>query len=76
MSGRGRKTVPLHRVMILEVSRYSENYPCLNFDPTTATSEHVMPIFMVNEKVSWLVANFGFLTGETVKDINVFLLHY
>lgn len=46
-----RKTVPLHRVMILEVSQYLENYLWPNFDPETATFEHVMSmILMVNEK--------------------------
>ncbi|KAK2976198.1 hypothetical protein RJ640_027489 [Escallonia rubra] len=47
----GRKTVPLQRVMILEVSQYLENYLWPNFDPDTATFEHVMSmILMVNEK--------------------------
>lgn len=47
-----RKTVPLQRVMILEVSQYLENYLWPNFDPETATFEHVMSmILMVNEKV-------------------------
>lgn len=47
-----RKTVPLHRVMILEVSQYLENYLWPNFNPETATLEHVMSmILMVNEKV-------------------------
>ncbi|KAG9456332.1 hypothetical protein H6P81_000840 [Aristolochia fimbriata] len=47
----GRKTVPLQRVMILEVSQYLENYLWPNFDPATATFEHVMSmILMVNEK--------------------------
>ncbi|OAY64326.1 Intron-binding protein aquarius [Ananas comosus] len=51
VSGTGRKTVPLHRVMILEVSQYLENYLWPNFDPETATFEHVMSmILMVNEK--------------------------
>ncbi|XP_061998168.1 uncharacterized protein LOC133715627 [Rosa rugosa] len=46
-----RKTVPLQRVMILEVSQYLENYLFPNFDPETATFEHVMSmILMVNEK--------------------------
>lgn len=46
-----RKTVPLQRVMILEVSQYLENYLWPNFDPETATFEHVMSmILMVNEK--------------------------
>ncbi|KAL5760333.1 hypothetical protein ACOSQ2_019171 [Xanthoceras sorbifolium] len=47
----GRKTVPLHRVMILEVSQYLENYLWPNFEPETASFEHVMSmILMVNEK--------------------------
>ncbi|XP_057976627.1 uncharacterized protein LOC131163848 [Malania oleifera] len=47
----GRWPVPLHRVMILEVSQYLENYLWPNFDPETATFEHVMSmIVMVNEK--------------------------
>ncbi|XP_030465528.1 uncharacterized protein LOC115684792 [Syzygium oleosum] len=47
----GRKPVPLQRVMILEVSQYLENYLWPNFDPRTATFEHVMSmILMVNEK--------------------------
>ena len=48
----GRKPVPLQRVMILEVSQYLENYLWPNFDPDTASFEHVMSmILMVNEKV-------------------------
>lgn len=48
----GRKPVPLQRVMILEVSQYLENYLWPNFDPETATFEHVMSmILMINEKV-------------------------
>ncbi|KAG8097335.1 hypothetical protein GUJ93_ZPchr0013g35702 [Zizania palustris] len=51
VEGRGRKTVPLHRVMILEVSQYLENYLWPNFDPDSASFEHVMSmILMVNEK--------------------------
>lgn len=47
-----RKTVPLQRVMILEVSQYLENYLWPNFDAETASYEHVMSmILMVNEKV-------------------------
>ncbi|XP_059651946.1 uncharacterized protein LOC132299398 [Cornus florida] len=47
----GQKTVPLQRVMILEVSHYLENYLWPNFDPETATFEHVMSmVLMVNEK--------------------------
>ena len=48
----GEKPVPLQRVMILEVSQYLENYLWPNFDPQTASFEHVMSIIlMVNEKV-------------------------
>lgn len=48
----GQKPVPLQRVMILEVSQYLENYLWPNFDPQSATFEHVMSmILMVNEKV-------------------------
>lgn len=47
----GRKTVPLQRVMILEVSQYLENYLWPNFDPETSSFEHVMSmILMINEK--------------------------
>ncbi|OVA07623.1 Intron-binding protein [Macleaya cordata] len=47
----GHKTIPLQRVMILEVSQYLENYLWPNFDPETATFEHVMSmILMINEK--------------------------
>ncbi|XP_043691162.1 RNA helicase aquarius isoform X2 [Telopea speciosissima] len=47
----GLKPVPLQRVMILEVSQYLENYLWPNFDPETATFEHVMSmILMINEK--------------------------
>ncbi|XP_028795937.1 RNA helicase aquarius [Neltuma alba] len=47
----GHKPVPLQRVMILEVSQYLENYLWPNFDPETATFEHVMSMMlMVNEK--------------------------
>lgn len=54
VAGRGRKTVPLHRVMILEVSQYLENYLWPNFHPDSATFEHVMSIIlMLNEKVSY-----------------------
>jgi intron-binding protein aquarius len=53
VEGRGRKTVPLHRVMILEVSQYLENYLWPHFDPADASFEHVTSIIlMVNEKVS------------------------
>lgn len=49
----GRKTVPLHRVMILEVSQYLENYLWPNFKAETASFEHVMSmILMINEKVN------------------------
>ncbi|RRT72846.1 hypothetical protein BHE74_00012659 [Ensete ventricosum] len=58
-SGGGRKTVPLQRVMILEVSQYLENYLWPNFHPESATFEHVMSmILMVNEKVRTLVGTF------------------
>ncbi|XP_072992424.1 uncharacterized protein [Typha latifolia] len=51
VSGSGRRTVPLQRVMILEVSQYLENYLWPNFDPETATFEHIMSmILMINEK--------------------------
>ncbi|KAJ3709379.1 hypothetical protein LUZ61_013084 [Rhynchospora tenuis] len=52
VAGPGRKTVPLHRVMILEVSQYLENYLWPHFHPdSSATFEHVMSIIlMVNEK--------------------------
>lgn len=47
----GPKTVPLRRVMMLEVSQYLENYLWPNFDPQTATFQHVMSmILMINEK--------------------------
>ncbi|XP_074312287.1 uncharacterized protein LOC141647837 [Silene latifolia] len=47
----GKKTVPLQRVMILEVSQYLENYLWPHFDPNTATFEHLMSmILMINEK--------------------------
>ncbi|XP_047322959.1 RNA helicase aquarius [Impatiens glandulifera] len=47
----GRNPVPLQRVMILEVSQYLENYLWPNFDPKTASFEHVMSmILMINEK--------------------------
>ncbi|KAJ0637624.1 putative intron-binding protein aquarius [Helianthus annuus] len=49
--GRVRRTVPLQRVMILEVSQYLENYLWPNFDPETSSFEHVMSmILMINEK--------------------------
>ncbi|KAM1064414.1 hypothetical protein ACFX2A_029060 [Malus domestica] len=50
--GKGqRRAVPSQRVMILEVSQYLENYLWPNFDPETATFEHVMSmILIVNEK--------------------------
>ncbi|KAL2620782.1 hypothetical protein R1flu_000987 [Riccia fluitans] len=47
----GNKTVPLQRVMVLEISQYLENYLWPNFEPTAASFEHVMSIvLMVNEK--------------------------
>ncbi|KAD7116894.1 hypothetical protein R6Q59_006423 [Mikania micrantha] len=49
--GRMRRTVPLQRVMILEVSQYLENYLWPNFDPEASSFEHVMSmILMINEK--------------------------
>lgn len=55
----GRKPVPLQRVMILEVSQYLENYLWPNFDPETATFEHVMSmILMINEKVNLVLVAF------------------
>ncbi|KAF9611000.1 hypothetical protein IFM89_026306 [Coptis chinensis] len=45
------KTVPLQRVMILEVSQYLENYLWPNFHQDTSGFEHVMSmILMINEK--------------------------
>lgn len=59
VTDRGRKTVPLHRVMILEVSQYLENYLWPNFDPDSASFEHVMSmILMVNEKVCFACRGF------------------
>ncbi|KAG5402205.1 hypothetical protein IGI04_016812 [Brassica rapa subsp. trilocularis] len=50
--GGGRKSVPLQRVMVLEVSQYLENYLWPNFDPEAASFEHVMSmVLMINEKV-------------------------
>ncbi|KAH7440467.1 hypothetical protein KP509_04G109200 [Ceratopteris richardii] len=47
----GNKTVPLQRVMVLEISQYLENYLWPNFDPHSSTFEHLMSIIlMVNEK--------------------------
>ncbi|GAA0161608.1 RNA helicase [Lithospermum erythrorhizon] len=47
----GRKSVPLQRVMILEVSQYLENYLWPYFYPETATFEHIMSmVLMINEK--------------------------
>ncbi|KAB2071730.1 hypothetical protein ES319_A08G242800v1 [Gossypium barbadense] len=55
-----RKTVPLQRVMILEVSQYLENYLWPNFDAETASYEHVMSmILMVNEKFRENVSAWG-----------------
>lgn len=51
-----RKTVPLQRVMILEVSQYLENYLWPNFEAESASYEHVMSmILMVNEKVRFFL---------------------
>ena len=50
----GRKSVPLQRVMILEVTQYLENYLWPNFDPDAASFEHVISmILIVNEKVKY-----------------------
>lgn len=47
----GNKTVPLQRVMVLEISQYLENYLWPHFDPGSSTFEHLMSIIlMVNEK--------------------------
>lgn len=47
----GNKTVPLQRVMVLEISQYLENYLWPHFDPSSSTFEHLMSIIlMVNEK--------------------------
>ncbi|MCO5611849.1 hypothetical protein L7F22_066108 [Adiantum nelumboides] len=47
----GNKTVPLQRVMVLEISQYLENYLWPHFDPGLSTFEHLMSIIlMVNEK--------------------------
>lgn len=47
-----KRTVPLQRVMLLEISQYLENYLWPNFDGESASFEHVMSIIlMVNEKV-------------------------
>ena len=43
----GRKTEPLQRVMILEVSQYLENYLWPNFDPKIALFEHDLSNFDV-----------------------------
>jgi intron-binding protein aquarius len=52
VEGRGRKTVSLHRVMILEVSQYLENYLWPHFDLANDSFEHITSIIlMVNEKV-------------------------
>ncbi|KAJ9563645.1 hypothetical protein OSB04_008805 [Centaurea solstitialis] len=49
--GKVRRTVPLQRVMILEVSQYLENYLWPNFDSESSSFEHVMSmILMINEK--------------------------
>ncbi|OIW01887.1 hypothetical protein TanjilG_31069 [Lupinus angustifolius] len=56
----GQKPVPLQRVMILEVSQYLENYLWPNFDPKSATFEHVMSmVLMINEKFRENVAAWG-----------------
>ncbi|EFJ49751.1 hypothetical protein VOLCADRAFT_104194 [Volvox carteri f. nagariensis] len=51
LGGAGTRGPSFKRVMLLEVSQYLENYLWPNFDPETATFEHVMSIvLMVNEK--------------------------
>ena len=50
---RGWKSVPLQRVMVLEISQYLERYLWPFFDPETSSNEHVLSIvLMVNEKVT------------------------
>lgn len=60
-----RRTVPLQRVMLLEISQYLENYLWPNFNPEAASFEHVMSIIvMVNEKVRRCISfskDFAFL---------------
>ncbi|GLI62109.1 hypothetical protein VaNZ11_004692 [Volvox africanus] len=51
LGGASMRGPSFKRVMLLEVSQYLENYLWPNFDPETATFEHVMSIvLMVNEK--------------------------
>lgn len=51
LGGSSNRPPGLKRVMLLEVSQYLENYLWPNFDPETASFEHVMSILlMVNEK--------------------------
>jgi hypothetical protein len=51
LGGESIRSPSFRRVMLLEVSQYLENYLWPNFDPETATFEHVMSIvLMVNEK--------------------------
>ncbi|GIL75166.1 hypothetical protein Vretimale_7780 [Volvox reticuliferus] len=51
LGGASMRSPSFKRVMLLEVSQYLENYLWPNFDPETATFEHVMSIvLMVNEK--------------------------
>jgi intron-binding protein aquarius len=51
LSGGSDAPPALKRVMLLEVSQYLENYLWPNFDPATASFEHIMSIIlMVNEK--------------------------
>ncbi|GFR52138.1 hypothetical protein Agub_g14653, partial [Astrephomene gubernaculifera] len=51
LGGGSSRGPSLRRVMMLEVSQYLENYLWPNFDPETASFEHVMSILlMINEK--------------------------
>lgn len=68
----GSKSAPLHRVMVLEVSQYLENYLWPNFDPEKSTFEHVMSIIlMVNEKVGFQIFTIldNFLNLITINDM-------
>ena len=50
--GHGSKPVPLHRLMVLEISQYLEKYLWPHFDAETASFEHVFSIILLtNEKV-------------------------
>jgi intron-binding protein aquarius len=54
IEGCGRKTVPLHRVMILEVSQYLKNYLWPHFDLADTSLEHVMSIILTRRSASAL----------------------